>query len=102
MSLEETHNQEPAVIGRVQDSQLLIQVPSVGLFAVLIAVEADGIKTALVNDNIKAVRLVASVQEVFDFISDTFHAPFLHLLDHFGNKVIARDFGLGHHSDELF
>ena len=101
MSLQETNDQESAIILCTQDSNLFIQVLSVSLLRVSITIQADGIKAALVDNHIEAIISVLCLQEVFNLVCDTLDASFLHLSDDLRDEVIASDISLSHHSHQL-
>ena len=102
MSLQETNDEEPAIILCTQDSNLFIQVLSVSLLRVGITIQADCIEAALVDNHIKAIVSVLSFQEVFDLVCDSLDASFLHLSDDLRYEVIASDIRLSHHRHQLF
>ena len=101
MCLQETNDQESAIILCTQDSNLFIQVLSVSLLRVSITIQADGIKAALVDNHIEAIVSVFGFQEVFNLVCDTLDASFLHLSDDLWYEVIASDIRLSHHSHQF-
>ena len=101
MCLQETHDQKSTIILCTQDSNLFIQVLSVGLLWVSITIQAYGIKAALVDNQIKAIISVLGFQEVFNLVCDSLNASFLHLSYDLRDEVIASDISLSHHSHQL-
>ena len=101
VGLQQRHNQEAPVVGRVQDAELLGQVLVVLLLGLGIGVEADGIEATFVEDDIEGIVRVVELKEVALGICDTRNVALLHLLYALGYEVDRRDIGLIHACAEL-
>ena len=61
VGLQQRHNQEAPVVGRVQDAELLGQVLVVLLLGLGLGVEADGIEATFVEDDIEGIVRVVEL-----------------------------------------